>query len=477
MDPLQSANPLRGSSRVIKPMPARGKALDDVNPADINTDTPLAKPDSTGLQNKEGLPAFLAITAEYNPNGANQGQDSDFVISSSLNNLSEKVSTGTILAQRYQIEGFLGQGGMAQVYSARDFTQNRKIAIKLLKATTGSVNVSLIERFAREGETMQKLSHPHILPVYSLGEHNGTQYIAMELMEAGTLRSPRFVIEEENLVSIYKIIGKVLKAAQAKDDSLEGLSFKNLTLANAIELIENNFPAQESGITKEQVLFILNSIKRLITMAQEQGKIEKTVKPDDYSLEVLFKIFKKGIGKDLLTLEQKLLIVADICDALQYAHQHDAIHRDVKPENILLSTEVTHDKYTVRPIAKLGDFGLVLVPDATRISKSQDILGSVYYISPEQTMGHRNLTGLADLYSIGIILYELVSGKVPFDGGGNLLAVLEQQKNEIPKPLSTLDIQIPPGLEPLIMTLLQKKPSDRHFKSAREVSDELRRIA
>ncbi len=278
---------------------------------------------------------------------------------------------GKTFAKKYHIEKLIGSGGMAHVYGGKDIESNTPIAIKVMKASSPeTIDKRLLRRFIREGETMQNLEHPHILPIYKFGNDLGLQFIAMELLNGGTLRAPKLQ----------------------------------------------------------------------------------------------------------LTLQQKLLIVADICDALQYAHQNDIIHRDIKPENMLLSSEQTNDEYEKRPVVKIGDFGLVLIPDASRISRSHDIIGSAYYMSPEQAKGERNLNGLADLYSIGIILYELVTGKVPFEGGGNLLSVLDQQKSATPIAPSEIHIKTLPGLEPLIMTLLLKGPSDRHYQSAQQIAQKIREI-
>ena len=156
----------------------------------------------------------------------------------------------------------------------------------------------------------------------------------------------------------------------------------------------------------------------------------------------------------------------------------------VKQGNIFLDTGLTSDDYLQRPIGKLADFGLVLIPDATRGTKTGELAGSAMYMSPEQAGGKRqNLKGVSDLYSIGIILYEIVSGKVPFDGGGSgeLLAILQQHQSATPIPLSELKPEIsntnlPPGLEPIIMTLLQKDPARRYYTQASDLAADLRNI-
>lgn len=173
-----------------------------------------------------------------------------------------------------------------------------------------------------------------------------------------------------------------------------------------------------------------------------------------------------------LSLHQKILLVADICDALQYIHDNNIIHRDVKPENILLSDKLTNDECPTRPIIKLGDFGLALIPNIS--STNTTVSGSALYMSPEQINGEKNPTGLSDLYSVGVILYELATGKVPFNGQGKIMTLLNQQKNSLPTLPSQINPNIPARLESIIMELLQKKPEHRHYKSASELAKDLR---
>ncbi len=131
------------------------------------------------------------------------------------------------------------------------------------------------------------------------------------------------------------------------------------------------------------------------------------------------------------------------------AHAHDIIHRDLKPENIVIAPDGT---------AKLMDFGLARSM-ATRVSVEGEIVGTVFYIAPETAMG-QDLDGRADLYSLGVILYELAAGELPFVHE-DPLAVVSQHLHATVLPPRAKNPEIPPVLEELILQLLSKDPDDR----------------
>jgi tetratricopeptide (TPR) repeat protein len=144
-----------------------------------------------------------------------------------------------------------------------------------------------------------------------------------------------------------------------------------------------------------------------------------------------------------------LAIVRQVCAALEHAHTHGIIHRDLKLENIIVSEE---------GIATLTDFGLAR-SDASRISMEGMIVGTVFYLAPEQALG-QPLDGRADLYALGVILYELTAGRVPFIGE-DPLTVIAQHLHAPVVPPSTYNAAIPPWLDALILNLLSKRPEDR----------------
>ena len=186
--------------------------------------------------------------------------------------------------------------------------------------------------------------------------------------------------------------------------------------------------------------------------------------------------------REILSLTKKLLIIADISDALNYVHERGVILRDLKPANILLSNEMKNGTYPSHPLAKLADFGLNLDANASRISQSGDgLTGTASYMAPEDIK-----TKSSDIYSLGVILYELTTGKLPFEG--HPFAVINDHKTKPPvspkKRIEQLNkasrngtiLEIPPQLEALITVLMEKDPERRIFRDARKIAIELRSI-
>mgnify|MGYP002152237218 CR=1 FL=1 len=154
---------------------------------------------------------------------------------------------------------------------------------------------------------------------------------------------------------------------------------------------------------------------------------------------------------------------SQVCSALAAAHGYDIIHRDIKPHNIVLAPDGT---------VKVMDFGIARAGNTT-MTQTGSVLGTAHYVSPEQAQG-RALGPASDLYSLGVVLYELTTGKVPFDAD-TPVAVALKQVNEQPVPPRELNPAIPPALEAVIMRALQKDPSAR-YDSAEEMRADLKRV-
>ena len=156
-------------------------------------------------------------------------------------------------------------------------------------------------------------------------------------------------------------------------------------------------------------------------------------------------------------------IAIRILSALQHAHQNGIIHRDIKPQNVLVHSD-GH--------VKVADFGIARVAGSNTLTKSDSVMGSVYYFSPEQARGSQ-VTESSDLYSVGVVMYEMLTGQVPFDGE-TPVAVAMQQINAAPKPMNELRPGISPALEKVVLRAMEKKPESR-YQSALEMAQDLHR--
>src|SRR5690348_14474872 len=174
--------------------------------------------------------------------------------------------------------------------------------------------------------------------------------------------------------------------------------------------------------------------------------------------------------RDRITREKQLpiadavRITTEVASALDYAHRHGVVHRDIKPENILL-----HDGR-----ALVADFGIALAASkasGSRMTETGMSLGTPHYMSPEQAMGEREITGRSDVYALGAVLYEMLTGDPPFTGS-TAQAIVARVVTESPRPLLAQRHTIPPHVEAAVLTALEKLPADR-FATPDEFADAL----
>ncbi len=262
------------------------------------------------------------------------------------------------VGDHYLIEAELGRGGMATVYGALDIRLNRKVAIKVLPPEH-AFNPAVRSRFVREAQMSARLSHPSIVPIYSVDEKDGLVYFVMALVEGDSLA---------------------------------------LRLANG-----------------------------------------STMAPDDVRA-----------------------VVSVVADALDYAHTQGVVHRDIKPDNILL------DRKTGRPM--VTDFGIArAAAEEHRLTQTGMAMGTPAYMSPEQAMGERELDGRSDIYSLGIVAYQMLAGETPFRAT-NTPAMLMKHVSEPPPPLQARSPGAPLDIVRSIEKALAKRPEDR-WQSAAEMRE------
>ncbi|HJS47882.1 MAG TPA: serine/threonine-protein kinase, partial [Gemmatimonadales bacterium] len=159
-----------------------------------------------------------------------------------------------------------------------------------------------------------------------------------------------------------------------------------------------------------------------------------------------------------LPVADAVRLVTEVAGALDYAHRHNVIHRDIKPENILL-----HDGS-----ALVADFGIALAASkagGTRMTETGMSLGTPHYMSPEQAMGEREITARSDVYALGAVAYELLTGDPPFTGS-TAQAIVARVVTESPRPLTAQRHTIPPHVEAAVLTALEKLPADRFASAA-----------
>ena len=267
------------------------------------------------------------------------------------------------LTAQYELDREIGRRGMGIVYRARDRRLKRIVAIKVLPpelAFRGEIR----QRFLREAETAAQLSHPNIVPIYSVDEKDGLVYFVMACVEGPTLA------------------------------------------------------------------------KRL----HDEGRIP---------------------------VNDTRRILGEVADALSYAHARGVVHRDIKPDNILL------DKDDGR--AMVTDFGIARAIQEgadSRLTATGVAIGTPAYMSPEQAAGDREIDGRSDLYALGVVGYQMLAGRLPFQASSTP-SMLMKHISERPQPVTSLRAETPPDLAQCVMTLLEKEPAHR-FPNAGALSQALR---
>jgi WD40 repeat protein len=263
----------------------------------------------------------------------------------------------------YEVLGLLGRGGMGVVYRARQVGLDRMVALKMILAGEHAGQPERA-RFQREAEAVARLSHPNIVQVYEVGEHQGLPFFSLELCAGGSLA-----------------------------DRLDGTPWAGLAAATLVE-----------------------------TLAR----------------------------------------------AVHAAHQAGVVHRDLKPGNVLLSGPAKPQAAEI----KITDFGLAKRLDDSCHTGTGAVLGTPSYMAPEQARGDPTAVGPAtDVYALGAILYELLTGRPPFKASTAMDTVVQVLQDDPVAP-SRLHRQVPLELETIALKCLQKEP-DRRYASALELADDL----
>jgi len=268
---------------------------------------------------------------------------------------------------------------------------------------------------------------------------------------------------EPFLLGRYEIVAEIGKGAmgvvyRANDPMLNRtVAIKTINMAEAenegMAEYEARFYAEAKaagGLNHPNIVIVYDIGKsgNLVYMAMEyvEGRELRELLDDEKPLPVV----------------QAVDIAAQIGEGLAYAHQHQVVHRDVKPANILITPEGR---------AKLADFGIARMRTSETRTQTGIILGSPKYISPEQVVGKR-ADHRSDVFSLGVILYQCLTGATPFNGEG-LSALMYQITNHDPAPPSSANPQVPVMLDYIIAKVLAKTP-DARYQSAADFANDLR---
>ncbi|MBU6181504.1 MAG: protein kinase [Verrucomicrobia bacterium] len=310
---------------------------------------------------------------------------------------------------KYRLSEVIGTGGMGRVWKAQDVYGNT-VAIKTLKLPEDATK-DAIRRFRREAEIMAGLPHRNICRIFEMSEHEGTHYIVMEFVDGLSLADVLHAGAESSSKKSSDLPSLIAAARSAKSSSRQG---------------EEQMEAEA---------------------AEESARARTTM---------------------VLPVDQTLGIMEKVCEAVEFAHTHGVLHRDLKPGNILLRGDG-------EPL--VADFGLAKQSgkdEGASISVSGNVLGTVENMAPEQAQSSKTVDARADVYALGTILYQMSTGHRHFKTTGNILSDIQTLQTHVPERPRSLNPQIDQDLEIIILKSLQADPEHR-YRGVRALLSDIRR--
>ena len=271
-----------------------------------------------------------------------------------------------------------------------------------------------------------------------------------------------------------KFIGLILDNRYKLLASLGTGGMSNVFLANdlvdgtpkAIKMLKDNIandPVALKRLISESKAYAMLNHPHIVKIYDISVKGEYKYLVMEYVNGITLKKYMKEKGP--LDWKEVVDYTLQILEALEVAHNIPFIHRDIKPQNIMLMQG---------GFVKVIDFGIAKLPDASTLTAVDKAIGTVFYISPEQATGAQAVDARSDIYSLGITMYEMVTGKLPFISSQQQ-QIIYKHVSEPPTPPSRYVSSIPKGLEQIILCAIEKKPIDR-YQSAAQMSRHLKRL-
>ena len=245
--------------------------------------------------------------------------------------------------------------------------------------------------------------------------------------------------------------------------AIDKLVYNNVV---AIKMLKDDIACDKNMIkrfTNESRVEDLIRHPNIVAMHQFCSTGEHKYMVMEYVSGITLKRYLKAKNKPL-SFDELMSYTIQTLKALKVAHDNGIIHRDIKPQNIMLLRN-GH--------IKVMDFGIAKLPNAETVTMTDKAIGTVYYMSPEQASA-KPIDCRSDIYSLGAMLYELATGRLPFEGESPV-SIAVKQINEDPVPPREINPDVPVGLEQIILCAMSKKPSDR-FQSADIMLDYIKRL-